>query len=160
MRQPSVSGNGCLFFFLQAMQSLRKAISSSSRCHLPAKVKETFDGAERCRAIDCPNSLRFQRHFRELFFPLLPLPIQAYIKHYFSAVKHIDLCAVFPSLLDSFWWQRAGRESSSPPATSETVRGLCCTAMRSSSATSRHAARPLRGSAGEILGFHHFLLSE
>lgn len=44
--QPSVGGDGCLFFFLQAMQSLRKAISASSWCRLPAKVKQSLDGAE------------------------------------------------------------------------------------------------------------------
>lgn len=57
-RQLSLGGDGCLSVCLsvvfQAMQSLRKAISSSS-CDLPATVKEVFDVTECCHAIGCLN---------------------------------------------------------------------------------------------------------
>lgn len=50
----SVGMGICLSVVFQAMQSLRKAISSSS-CDLPATVKEAFDVTECCHAIDCLN---------------------------------------------------------------------------------------------------------
>lgn len=143
-QQPFVHGDGCLFFFLQAAQSLRKAISSSSQSDVPAEVKEGFGGPECCRAADCPNSLRLQQRFGEHFFPLFPLPVQA----------HRNITPL-PSLEGNLLRTRGlgfpfhlGEQL--PPAPNETLQGFCRAAPCSRSATSRRAAQPLKGSAGQI----------
>lgn len=58
------------------MQSLRKAISASSWCRLPAEVKQPLDGAEQ---LLCHQLSQFTKtpgtFFLEVFSPLFPLPI-------------------------------------------------------------------------------------
>lgn len=71
--QPSVSRDGCLVFFLQAMQSLRKSISASSWCRLPAKVKQSLDGAEQLLCHRLSQFIKTPVAFFGNFFSLFSL---------------------------------------------------------------------------------------